>query len=78
LLNRYFKQTSEELTGRAATRYEFIRLVLAKYNRDENYIAEVFEVLHVLWAQIALEYRGELNECTQLLHSGSTTTPISD
>ena len=32
-------------------------MALAKYNRDEHYIEGVFEVLHVLWAQVATEYR---------------------
>jgi hypothetical protein len=58
-LRRCFETTAQELSGKPASRYEAIRLTLAKYNRDKNYIKEVFQVLHILWAQIAPEYRLE-------------------
>jgi hypothetical protein len=34
-------------------------MAIAKYNRDEHYIGEVFQVLHILWAQVATDYRTE-------------------
>ncbi len=59
LLKGHFEKTKQELPGKSVTQYEFIRLALAKYNRDENYITEVFELLHILWAQVAPEFRTE-------------------
>jgi len=59
LLKSHFNVTRQELSGKKATQYELIRLLLAKYNRDENYIREIFELLHILWAQVAPEYRTE-------------------
>lgn len=58
-LSECFKVTEQELSGKKARRSEVIRLALAKYNRDSHYINEVFQVLHVLWAQVAPEYRTE-------------------
>jgi hypothetical protein len=58
-LGQCFKATEHELSGKKAKRYDVIRLALAKYNRDSHYIDEVFQVLHVLWAQVAPEYRVE-------------------
>ena len=62
LLISHFEKTKEELTGKRVTQYEFIRLALAKYNRDEYYIGEVFELLHTLWAQVAPEFRTEFEQ----------------
>lgn len=59
LLRDNFKTTIQELVGKQTTQSEVIRLALAKYNRDENYIRDIFELLHVLWAQVAPEYRIE-------------------
>jgi len=59
LLRDHFKTTIHELVGQQATQSEVIRLSLAKYNRDENYIRDIFELLHILWAQVAPEYRTE-------------------
>ncbi len=59
LLKSHFEATRLELQGKRATQYEVIRMALAKYNRDENYIKEVFELLYILWAQVAPEYRSE-------------------
>ncbi len=58
-LRECFEATEQELSGNTATRYQVIRLALAKYNRDEHYISEVFQLLHILWAQVAPEYRTE-------------------
>jgi hypothetical protein len=54
-----FKTTEQELTGKRSTRADIVRLALAKYNRDSNYINEVSQVLNILWAQVAPEYRSE-------------------
>jgi hypothetical protein len=54
-----FCKTQEELSGKPSSRYEVIRLTLAKYNRDDNYISEIFNVLHTLWTQVAPDYRTE-------------------
>lgn len=59
LLSGHFEKTKQELSGKHVTRFEVIRLALAKYNRDDNYVKEVLELLHILWAQIAPEYRTE-------------------
>lgn len=59
LLRDHFEKTKEELSRRQTSQYEVIRLALAKYNRDESYIKEVFELLHILWSQVAPEYRTE-------------------
>jgi len=56
-LRESFATTNAELLGKRASRYTVIRSAVAKYNRDEGYIAEVFQVLHTLWAQVAPEYR---------------------
>ncbi len=58
-LRKCFEATEQELSGKTTRRYEVISLALAKYNRDQYYISEVFEVLHILWAQVAPEYRTE-------------------
>lgn len=58
-LRRCFETTEQELSGKPVSRYEVIRLALAKYNRDKSYINEVLQVLHILWAQVAPEYRTE-------------------
>jgi hypothetical protein len=58
-LREAFEATKTELHDRPASRYQVIRLALAKYNRDENYIGEVLDVLHTLWAQVTPEYRNE-------------------
>ncbi len=54
-----FETTNTDLHGKPKSRYEVIWMSLAKYNRDVNYIAGVFEVLHILWAQVATDYRTE-------------------
>jgi hypothetical protein len=54
-----FETTEAELAGKNVSRYEIIRTALAKYNRDEHYIAEIFNLLHILWAQVATNYRIE-------------------
>ncbi len=59
LLKGHFETTRRELLGKTVMQYEVIRLILAKYNRDENYIREIFELLHILWSQVAPEYRTE-------------------
>ena len=58
-LRRSFEMTQEELLGKRASRYTVIRMAIAKYNRDDNYIGEIFQVLHILWAQVATDYRTE-------------------
>jgi len=58
-LRRSFETTNEELIGKRASRYTVIKMAIAKYNRDDNYIGEVFQVLHILWAQVATDYRTE-------------------
>jgi hypothetical protein len=67
-LREYFKTTEQEISGKKTSRFEVIRLTLAKYNRDSNYINEVSSVLHILWAQVAPEYRTEFEHMY-------TTTP---
>jgi HD-GYP domain-containing protein (c-di-GMP phosphodiesterase class II) len=59
-LREAFAKTNDELIGKHPVRYQVIRMALAKYNRDEKYISELFEVLHVLWAQVATEYRPDI------------------
>jgi len=59
LLKSHFETTIHELLGKQAMQYDVIRLALAKYNRDQIYIREIFELLHILWAQVAPEYRTE-------------------
>ena len=56
----HFSQTRQESSGKRVTRFEVIRLSLAKYNRDSQYVSEVLQILHILWAQIAPEFRGDL------------------
>jgi len=58
-LKEAFESTKQECQAGRATRYDLIRRSVAKYNRDERYIAGVTELLHILWAQIAPEYRTE-------------------
>jgi hypothetical protein len=58
-LKELFGKTKEELSGKPSSRYEVIRFTLAKYNRDDYYINEIFGVLHTLWTQVALDYRTE-------------------
>ncbi len=58
-LRRSFEMTNEELIGKQTSRYTVIKMAIAKYNRDEHYIGEVFQVLHILWAQVVTEYRTE-------------------
>ena len=58
-LRELFGKTSDELVGKPRSRYEVIRLTLAKYNRDDSYIGEVYNLLHTLWAQVATDYRSE-------------------
>jgi len=60
ILKESFERTQQELSAKKFSRYDVIRSVLAKYNRDETYIEEVFQVLNILWAQIATEFRPEL------------------
>jgi hypothetical protein len=62
LLRLHFETTLQELSGRQATQFEVIRRTLAKYNRDNKYISEVADLLHVLWAQIAPEYRTDFED----------------
>lgn len=59
MLAGYFAHTGEELRQGRVTRYAVVRGTIAKYNRDERYVADVMELLHVLWAQIAVDYRTE-------------------
>src|ERR1700683_51800 len=56
-LNECFESSEQEMHGKTSTLYEVIRMAVAKYNRDELYVREVLQVLHVLWAQVATEYR---------------------
>jgi|SRR5579872_2511454 len=58
-LRESFETTEAELAGKVPSRYHLISSSLAKYNRDSNYIGQVFTVIHVLWAQIVPEYRLE-------------------
>jgi len=58
-LRQLFEKTKAELSGKPASRAEIVWSALGKYNRDANYISEIFQVLHVLWAQIATDYRTE-------------------
>jgi len=58
-LRESFETTNEELLGKRPSRYTVIRMAIAKYNRDEHYIGEVFQVLHILWAQVLTDYRTE-------------------
>jgi hypothetical protein len=58
-LREAFDATKAESTAKSVSRYDVIRMTLAKSNRDENYIHEVLQVLHALWAQVASEYRTE-------------------
>ncbi len=58
-LRSSFDMTNEELIGKRASRYTVIRMAIAKYNRDESYIGEVLQVLHILWAQVVTEFRTE-------------------
>ena len=59
LLKGHFETTLREILVQPSSRYDVIRLTLAKYNRDDIYIREVFELLHILWAQVVPEYRME-------------------
>lgn len=59
ILKGHFETTLGELQGKKLTQYEVIHSTLAKYNRDADYIREVSELLHSLWAQVATEYRTE-------------------
>jgi hypothetical protein len=68
-LRESFTKTNEELIGKSVLRYMIIRAALAKYNRDERYISEILEVLHVLWAQVATDYRTEF----ETMYGGSLT-----
>ncbi|MGO9085765.1 MAG: hypothetical protein ACLQBK_11100 [Candidatus Sulfotelmatobacter sp.] len=58
-LRRSFEMSNQELLGKRASRYDVIKMAVAKYNRDDDYIGEVFQVLHILWAQVATDYRAE-------------------
>jgi hypothetical protein len=58
-LRAAFETTKTELAGKNVSRYDVIRAALAKYNRDEHYIREIFSLLHILWAQVATDYRTE-------------------
>ncbi len=59
-LRQCFEETMREVVAqKPATRYETIRLAVAKYNRDEDYINELLVLLYMLWAQVAPEYRTE-------------------
>jgi hypothetical protein len=61
-----FEETNRELGDKKTYRYEVIRKAVAKYNRDENYVSDVFEVLHILWAQVAPEYRTDFEHMYSL------------
>lgn len=62
LLKKYFGETGQELAAKRTSRYHVVSVTLAKYNRDQRYISEVFELIHILWAQVATEYRTEFEE----------------
>ena len=74
-LRNLFRATKAELVGRSESRYTMIKLTLAKYNRDETYIGEVFGVLHILWAQVATEYRTEFETMYESQLVSSTAVP---
>lgn len=79
-LKHCLAETEREFQGKTTTRYSIIRSVLAKYNRDEHYIAGVMEVLGVLWSQVASEYRQEFEHMhTQIrepMHTATGTIPM--
>ncbi len=66
-----YELTKSECSGKSVSRYEVIRMTLAKYNRDENYIGEVFGVLHTLWAQVSPDYRTEFETMYRPAVSGT-------
>jgi hypothetical protein len=76
-LRAAFETTNGELRGKPAARYEIIRLALAKYNRDENYISEMFALLHILWAQVATDYRAEFETMYQRTVVAEAVSPAS-
>jgi hypothetical protein len=54
-----FELTNQEVGTKPTPRYQILYMTLGKYNRDQTYISETCEVLHVLWAQVATDYRSE-------------------
>jgi hypothetical protein len=58
-LTAAYELTKSECGSQSTSRYQVIKMILAKYNRDETYINEVFGVIHTLWAQVVPEYRTE-------------------
>jgi hypothetical protein len=61
-LRSSFEATQQELAENNYRKYQILSLTLAKYNRDETYINEVTELIHILWAQIAPEYREDFEK----------------
>ncbi len=77
-LKQAFETTNEEILGKSMMRYQVIRMALAKYNRDENYISEIFQVLHILWAQVATDYRTEFETMyAPLVVAAKATSPAT-
>ncbi len=54
-----FALTNQEVSAKPTSRFQIIYMALGKYNRDESYISETLDVLHILWAQVATAYRSE-------------------
>lgn len=73
-LNECLAETEKEFQGKTTTRYNVVRSTLAKYNRDERYINGVIEILNILWAQIALEYRPEFERMHSQIKDPAQTT----
>ena len=58
-LKHYFDQTRAELEGpdRLLPDGVILQRIVAKYNRDDNYVAAVAELVRILAVQVAPEYR---------------------
>lgn len=57
-LRRLFEETRSELVAaKTSSKAALLYGTLAKYNRDQRYVTEVMELLRVLSAQVATEYR---------------------
>jgi len=76
-LHECFEATRQELSGKRSSRYHLIHSAVAKYNRDESYIDEVSYILHILWAQVAPEYRNEFEHSYNLPIEGDPPSSAS-
>lgn len=57
-LRQMFEETRRELaSSKEVSRGLLLHRTIAKYNRDERYVADVEELVNILWAQVAPEYR---------------------